>query len=332
MNNSLTQQTQRPKFSLVLQSKAIQNLINNTLGDPQRARNYVTAISSAVAVNPDLQLCDPFTIINASLVGESLGLSPSPQLGHYYMVPFNDKNRGKVATFQMGYKGYIQLAMRSGYYKKLNVVAIKEGELVKYDPLNEEIEVNLIEDDEVREELETIGYYAMFEYLNGFRKTMYWSKKKMHAHAMKYSQGYKADIQKGTNWTFWSKDFDGMAFKTMLRQLISKWGIMSIELQKAFESDMGVIHTDNKVEYIDNDGSIEPITSLTAQESEVVEDEPVQEKPKAKKLAKEDEILEAFSNQNWGITRLDGKTKELETEEYEQDNLFVNAKKYQGEL
>ena len=107
---------------------------------------------------------------------------------------------------------------------------------------------------------------------------------------------------------------------------------MSIELQKAFESDMGVIHTDNKVEYIDNDGSIEPITSLTAQESEVVEDEPVQEKPKAKKLAKEDEILEAFSNQNWGITRLEGKTKELETEEYEQDNLFANAKKYRGEL
>ncbi len=325
MNNSLTQQTQRPKFSLVLQSKAIQNLINNTLGDPQRARNYVTAISSAVAVNPDLQLCDPFTIINASLVGESLGLSPSPQLGHYYMVPFNDKNRGKVAVFQMGYKGYIQLAMRSGYYKKLNVVAVKEGELIKYDQFNEEIEIKEIEDDEVRENTETIGYYAMFEYLNGFRKTMYWSKKKMQAHAIKYSQGYKNDVQKGTNWTFWSKDFDGMAFKTMLRQLISKWGIMSIELQKAFETDMGVIHTDNKVEYIDNDGSIEPITSLTAQESEVVEDEPVQEKPKAKKLAKEDEILEAFSKQN-------EKTKELETEKYEQDNLFVNAKKYQGEL
>lgn len=327
MNNSLTNSTQqqKPKFSVVLQSNAMKNLINNTLGDPKRVANYTAAISSAVAVNPDLQLCDPFTIVTASLVGESLGLSPSPQLGHYYMVPFNDKNRGKVATFQMGYKGYIQLAMRSGYYKKLNVVAIKEGELVKYDPLNEEIEVNLIEDDEVREELETIGYFAMFEYLNGFRKTLYWSKKKMHAHAMKYSQGYKSDVQKGNNWTFWSKDFDGMAYKTMLRQLISKWGIMSIELQKAFESDMGVIREDNKVEYVDNDGSIESITPITQlnEETKVEEDEDATYKVE-KKLEKSDEILKAYSKQK------KEQVEAVEVEEYEQDNLFVNAKKYTG--
>ena len=159
MNNSLSPISQKKeKFSVVLQSNAIKNLINNTLGDPKRAMNFVTSISSAVATNPSIQECDPNTIITAALVGESLGLSPSPQLGHFHLLSFNDKERGKVAVFVIGYKGYIQLAMRSGQYKKLNVLAIKSGELVKYDPLNEEIEVNLIEDDTIREEKETIGY------------------------------------------------------------------------------------------------------------------------------------------------------------------------------
>ena len=278
MNNSLTQQNQKPKFSVVLQSDAIKKLINNTLGEVDRANRFITNISSAVAVNPELQNCESFSIINAALLGESLNLSPSPQLGHYFMVPFNDKNRGKIATFQLGYKGYIQLAMRSGQYKKLNVLAIKQGELVKYDPLNEEIEVNLIQDDEVRENAATIGYYAMFEYLNGFRKTMYWSAKKMKSHATKYSQAYKSDQQKGYSYSFWTKDFDGMAYKTMLRQLISKWGIMSVEMQKAINSDMAYIKDTNDVEYVDNVGDDLNPTNNNVQVEEVVEE--VKEQPK----------------------------------------------------
>jgi recombination protein RecT len=331
MNNSLTKQTQKPKFSVVLQSNAMKNLINNTLGDPKRASNFIASISSAVAVNPALQDCDPFTIVTGALVGESLGLSPSPQLGHYFLVPFNDKERGKLAVFQMGYKGYIQLAMRSGQYKKLNVLAIKDGELVKYDPLNEEIEVNLIEDDSIREEKDTIGYFAMFEYLNGFRKTMYWSKKKMKAHAIKYSQGYKKDIEKGWNYTFWSKDFDGMAYKTMLRQLISKWGIMSIEMQKAFESDMGVIHENNKVEYVDNDGSIEPTTPLDTNNNVVVEEETVEE---PKQEAPQPAVNQAPQPNTRNIKAKSQPAYEEEAvvvEEYEQDNLF-EPRKFNGEF
>ena len=99
----------------------------------------------------------------------------------------------------------------------------------------------MIEDEEAREQSPTIGYYAMFEYLNGFRKAMYWSKGKMVAHAKKYSPGYKKDLEKGTQWTFWAKDFDGMAYKTMLRQLISKWGIMSIDLIQAWLSSMRMV-------------------------------------------------------------------------------------------
>lgn len=219
---------------MILQTDSIQKLINNTLGEPKKAQRFITAISSAVATNQALQECDGFSIINSALLGETLNLSPSPQLGQYYMVPYNDKKKGKVATFQLGYKGYIQLAIRSGEYKRINVLLIKEGELINYDPLNEELEVNLMKDELARENAKTIGYYAMFELVNGFKKTMYWSKEKMEAHALKYSQGYK--VKKG--YTFWEKDFDSMATKTMLRQLISKWGIMSIELQTAFESDM----------------------------------------------------------------------------------------------
>lgn len=138
----------------------------------------------------------------------------------------------------------------------MNVLAIKQGELIKFDPLNEEIDVKLIEDEEQREKAETIGYYAMFEYVNGFRKAIYWSKAKMEAHALKYSQGYAADKRKGTSWTFWSKDFDGMAYKTMLRQLISKWGIMSIEMVTAIDSDMAIINDDGTKDYVDNDPDV----------------------------------------------------------------------------
>lgn len=242
--------TNKPKFSVAIQSDMYKNLINQTLGDKERATRFIASISSAVATNQALQECDAGTILSGALLGESLNLSPSPQLGQYYLVPFNDSKKScKVAQFQLGYKGYIQLAIRSGQYKKLNVLAIKKGELVRYDALNEEIEVNLIEDEEERENAETIGYYAMFEYTNGFRKSLYWSKSKMQKHALKYSKGYSA--HKG--YTYWEKDFDGMAYKTMLRQLISKWGIMSIDMQQAVEKDMATINTDGTYEYVDNE-------------------------------------------------------------------------------
>ena len=250
VNNSLVKQNQKQTFSAFLATDAMKKKINEMVGG-EKGQQFVTSIISAVSANPQLAECDNASIVSAALVGQALNLSPSPQLGQFYMVPFNDNKRGcKVAQFQIGYKGYIQLAIRSGQYKKLNVLAIKEGELKRYDSLNEEIEVELIEDEEKRENAETIGYYAMFEYLNGFRKTLYWSKAKMEQHALKYSMGYRA--KKG--YTFWEKDFDGMAIKTMLRQLISKWGIMSIDLtmHKALESDMAVVKEDGTYDYIDN--------------------------------------------------------------------------------
>ena len=239
MNNQ--QIAQRPKFSAMISTPSYQKMINNTLKDPARVRRFVSSITSAVATNPMLQECDPATILSGALLGESLNLSPSPQLGQYYLVPFNNTKKGcKDAQFQLGYKGYVQLALRSGYYKRLNVMAVKQGELKSWNPLTEEITLDLMEDEIARENAPSIGYVASFEYLNGFSKTIYWSREKMEAHALRNSKGYAA--KKG--YTFWEKHFDAVAFKTMLRQLISKWGVMSIDLQSAFEADSVAEDTD----------------------------------------------------------------------------------------
>ena len=285
VNNSLVAKSKAQQnlgITAYLTQDAIKNQINKVVGG-KNGQRFISAIVSAYNTNPTLQECTNQSILSAALLGESLQLSPSPQLGHYYMVPFNNTKAGvKEAQFQMGYKGYIQLAIRSGQYKRLNVVAIKEGELEYFDPLNEDIKVNLMVDDwDKREEAETVGYYAMFELVNGFRKTMYWSKAQMLAHADKYSQAfYKdagkvktkygekqrvsfADYEAGNydprdSWmysSFWYKNFDGMAYKTMLRQLISKWGVMSIDLQKAFEGDMATLDAEGHPTYVEDDNN-----------------------------------------------------------------------------
>lgn len=263
INNSLVKTTQKKSITEFLNRVDVTANIEQALGRENKQR-FITGVISAVNTNETLQACTNGSILSGALLGETLKLSPSPQLGHYYLVPFNDKDKGKVAQFQMGYKGYIQLAIRSGQYKKLNVLAVKTGELEYFDPLNEEIKINLMVDKwDEREEAETIGYYATFELVNGFKKAIYWSKKQMENHAIKYSPGYKA--KKG--YTFWEKNFDGMAYKTMLRQLISKWGIMTIDMQSAFESDMSFTDDNGLKQYPESDADIIDITP----EAETVE-------------------------------------------------------------
>lgn len=309
VKNSLVNKEPKQTFSAFLATDAMKKKINEMVGGKD-GQQFVTAIISAVSTNPQLAECENSSIVSAALLGQALKLSPSPQLGQYYIVPFNNSDKGcKVAQFQLGYKGYIQLAIRSGQYKKINVLAIKEGELIEYDPLNEEIKVNLIEDEELREQAKTIGYYAMFEYLNGFIKTLYWSKNKMLAHADKYSKAFSVNATKGKYpkvsfadfesgkvaeedmWkysSFWYKDFDGMAYKTMLRQLISKWGIMSIDMQTAMEKDMAVIKENGDYEYIDNNSNEIDVVSNEKSNEEKVE---IQENVNEKKEEYEDPFL-----------------------------------------
>ncbi len=272
---------QQPKFSIAITTTGYQKLINNTLGDPDRAKRFISAITSAVAVNPQLQDCDAGTILAGALLGESLGLSPSPQLGQYYLVPFDCKVKTpdgktqwvldeagnhlkdsngkwlavteKKAQFVLGYKGYIQLALRSGYYADLDVIDIKQGEYLGKDKFTGKPRFEFIEDDDVRDEQPTIGYMAYFEYLNGFRKVIYWSKKKMMNHADEYSPAFSSlayekiqngEIPEKDLWkysSFWYKDFGDMARKTLLRHIISRWGVMSTELQMAFDKDANMI-------------------------------------------------------------------------------------------
>lgn len=267
-NNQLA--AQKPKFSMVIKSDTYQNLIKQTLGDPKKAERYTAAIMSAVATNSQLQNCEAKTILSGSLLAESLNLAHSPQLGQYYLVPFKVKAKNGIpehydATFILGYKGYLQLAIRSGNYKHINVMEIKEGELVSYNPFDEEIVFSPIQDVDEREKTPTIGYYAMFEYVNGFKKVLYWSKAQMLAHADKYSPAFSVNATNGKypkvsyadyaagnydkkdEWlysSFWYKDFDSMAKKTMLRQLISKWGVMSTEMVQAIDTDNNVIKID----------------------------------------------------------------------------------------
>lgn len=273
VKNSLQPTEPKKKMGITafLSADAVRRQINDAIG--ANSQNFISSIISAVSTTPALQECTNASILNAALLGSSLKLPPSPQLGYFYMVPYNDKNQGKVAQFQIGYKGYLQLAIRSGQYRKINVVAIKKGELEYFDPLNEEIRVNLMVNDwDDREEAETIGYYAMFELINGYKKAIYWSKKQMINHADKYSQAFSKNATDGKYpkvsyedylagnyppkdaWlysSFWYKNFDDMAMKTMLRQLLSKHGIMSVDLQRAYIADEGVIDEAGNASYVD---------------------------------------------------------------------------------
>lgn len=316
VQNSLAK-NKKVGLTAYLTGDAVKAQISKVVGG-KNGDQFVSSVIAAVQQNPQLKECSNPSILSAALQGHALKLSPSPQLGQYYMVPFKDKRRGTTeAQFQLGYKGYVQLAIRSGYYKKLNVLAIKEGELIRYDPLSEDIEVQLIEDDVERENAPTTGYFAMFRYENGFRKTMYWSKQKMAAHAEKYSFAFARNgglkslealeagkIPEKDMWkysSFWFKDFDAMALKTMLRQLISKWGIMSIDMQKGYESDIGMVtREDGTVEYVDVENGVaeddgDKIVDMPDGSGEVVQEQPATAPAEPAASADDDDPFAEFS-------------------------------------
>jgi recombination protein RecT len=243
-----------------LTSDAVKSKINSIVGDKKDGARLISTIVSAVQQNPSLAQCEQGSIVNCGLLAHTLKLEPSPQLGYFYLVPFkkNTKNpdgtwsQSSVSTPVIGYKGLIQLALRTGQYKSINAIEIKRGELVKFDRLTDEIEINFEEDDTKRDLLPTIGYASIIELTNGFRKVLYWSKEKVEQHAIKYSSAYAYDLKSKKQESFWSKNFDEQAKKTMLRQIISKYGIVSTEIQEALQKDSALIKDDGNVEYVDN--------------------------------------------------------------------------------
>ena len=231
-----------------LSSDAVKANIMSVIGEKD-TQKFISSVVSAVQTNPQLAECTNGSILSAALLGHSLKLPQSPQLGFFYLTPFKNGKKGVTeAQFMLSYRGMIQLAMRSGQYQKINVSEIKEGELKSYDPITEEFEFEAVTDYEKRQALPTIGYYAYFVLTNGFKKEIYWSKERMEQHAKKYSVSYR----NGWSSSIWHSDFTAMAYKTLIRQLISRWGIMSVEMENAYTGDMAVLDENGNPDYVDN--------------------------------------------------------------------------------
>lgn len=264
VNNSLAPQQEggnkKMTFSQAIQLPAYQNLINSTLKDPKRANRFIASVVSAVSANPTLQKCEPATVLSAALQGEALELSPSPALGEYAMVPYGSKWNSQLqdyesykAQFQIMTGGRLQLAYRSGQYKDLDVIEIREGEYKGKDKRTGKPVIDFIEDDDLRETKPIIGYYAYFELLNGFFKCIYVPKSKAIAHATRFSKAFDPvlydKIQRGeqlNGWkeekkaeTPWIQHFDTMACNLALRMLL-KNAPKSIEMKTAEEKEIEI--------------------------------------------------------------------------------------------
>ena len=242
IQNSLTRTNQKGTFGQFIASEAVKNSIKNTCGN--NANYFVTTVVSAVANNSMLESCEYKSIVSAALLGQSLKLSCAPALGQFYLVPFANK-----AVFQLGYRGYIQLAIRSGQYSDIDVLDIREGEYSGRSSNTGKPVFNFITSESLRLSQKVIGYMATFTYLNGFTKAIYMSVEELEAHAKKYSQAHQAYLAGKRKSSLWADNFDAMARKTVLRQLLSRWGMLSVDMQRAIVTDGAVITDAGAVEY-----------------------------------------------------------------------------------
>lgn len=236
---------------------AVSTRLNDLLG--KRAPQFVTSLVAAANANKALNGCKAESVISAALIAASMDLPINQNLGFAYLIPYKNKD-GEVCQFQMSYKGFIQLAQRSGFYKTINASEVKEGEIVNFDRLSGEIEFKWIEDQAKREKASTVGFVAYFKLLNGFEKSLYMTTEELNKHAKKYSKNF-AKYGSG----LWSDDFDSMAKKTVLKLLISKYGPLNTQLQKAIQEDQTV-----DGEYEDNPQRKPELSE--AQEAEIAED------------------------------------------------------------
>ena len=241
---AITNNLSKPRFSVAIKSDAYQKLINDTLGDKEVARKFIADISTAVSTNYALAKCDAMSILSAGLQAQRLNLPLTNGLGYVYMIPYGDK-----AQFQLSYKSYIQLAQRSGLYERIGVKEVHDGELKGYDEFGDEI----VEFNHECDNNEIIGYFAYFKLLNGFKKTLYWTKNQVEKHARRYSKSYG----NGSSTDIWKEQFDLMACKTLIKQLLSKYGPLSVEMQTALQSDQAVIKENGTYEYVDNENTLD---------------------------------------------------------------------------
>lgn len=224
-------------FKSLLNQQNVQEQFEKVLKN--RAAGFTANLGVMVNNSEALRKCDPITVISAAVVSASLDLALDPNLGFAAIVPYGDR-----ATFQIMYKGLIQLAMRSGQYKTINVTEVYDGELISSNRITGEHVFDMTQ----KKSDKVIGYAAYFKLLNGFEKTEYWNIAKVEKHGKRFSQTYK----KGFG--MWKDDFDAMARKTVLKSLINVWGIKSIEMQDAVIFDQCIVKNveTKEVEYVDN--------------------------------------------------------------------------------
>jgi recombination protein RecT len=279
MSNEVATQSKK-ELSVVGQVKgylaqeSVKNRFNEVLGN--KANQYMASIVNTVAASKQLQECVPQTILSAAFVAASYDLPIDSNLGFAAIVPYKDYKTGITnAQFQMMYKGFVQLAIRSGQYENMNVSEVYEDELLEYNPITGELKLtnNFSEctqrKDGKRDKI--VGYYAWFKLLTGFRKELFMTKDECVNHATQYSASYKLDLKKGWSASKWSTDFDAMAKKTVLKLLLSKWGVLSIDMQRAIQDDQKIYETEEG-EYSDNKTILEDAPDVFSMEGGVADD------------------------------------------------------------
>lgn len=222
--------TEQNSLREILNSPAVKNQLSSILKD--KSSQFASSLVTLASNDPQLREAEPMSIVSGAMQAAQLGLPLEKQFGFVYLIPFNTKENGswvKKAQFVLGYRGYIQLAQRSGQYRSINVGNVYDGQLESWDPFKEKLEFN----PEGKISDEVVGYFGYFELLNGFEKTVYWTKEEVEKHRFENAKGRDKEKPSGV----WATNYDAMAQKTVLRNLLSKWGILSVEMQEAILAD-----------------------------------------------------------------------------------------------
>jgi recombination protein RecT len=239
-NVAVQQQSNKPSVKALFERPDVGKRFAEVLG--KRAPQFVTSILQLAASDKILAVADPYTVYNAAMTAASLDLPVNKNLGFAWIIGYkNNAKQTTEAQFQLGYKGYIQLAQRTGQYSKINCVEVYENQFKSWNALTEELDADFSSEGTGR----VVGYCGFFRLLNGYEKTVYWSSEKVKAHATRFSKNFKF------NDSTWKTDFDAMAKKTVLKNMLSTWGILSVELQNALKVDQAVIKNEEEVEYPD---------------------------------------------------------------------------------
>lgn len=255
------------RLNSYISHNATQEYLKKVLSDKKDA--FVSNLVSLVADNAKLQECEPATLMYGAIRATASDLPLDPSFGCAYLIPYKNNKLGITeAQFQIGYKAYVQLALRSGQFKCINCTDVREGELINRNRLTGQIDFKFEQDDKKRNELSIIGFVSYFQLLNGYESTLYMSVEELKAHGLRYSQTYKSQYANVRDSSKWVTDFYEMSRKTVIKLNLSRNAPLSVEMQKAIRDDQAVFRSEDTPDYVDNVG-----------------DEPLIDKDKASKVA-----------------------------------------------